>query len=239
MRLRALLLDLDGTLLDLDGDWFLEEYLAALSEWMAPVVDPGRFAEALWSAAIPVMVDRAGHPGRSNRDVLWQALSDTLQVDPAVLQERFGVFVDGDLTQIAPGGAAREGAHELVAAGRAGGFKLAVATMPIYPRRVVDERLRRANLQDVPWDLVATDAMESVKPHPAYYQELADRLGVSPPECLMVGDDYFRDIAARRVGMATAYVGAPQPGLDTGPAGTLTDWAHRLPALADGTDWPA
>lgn len=226
--LRALLLDLDGTLLDLDGDAFLEAYLAAVTQWMAPIVEPPRFSEALWSAAVPVMVNRTGHPGRSNSDMLWAALGDALQMPAAALRQRFEEFVQGDLTGIYPGGSPMPGAHDLVAVGRAHGMKLAVATMPIYPRPVIDERLRRAGLLDVPWDLVATDAMESVKPQPAYYQELADRLQVAPADCLMVGDDYFRDVAARKVGMATAYVGPPMAGVDTGPSGTLGDWVRAL-----------
>ncbi len=226
--LRALLLDLDGTLLDLDGDAFLEAYLAAVAQWMAPMVEPPRFTEALWSAAVPVLVSRTAHPGRSNRDLLWEALGDALKMPAAPLRQRFEEFVQGDLTGIYPGGAPMPGAHELVAAGRAAGMKLALATMPIYPRPVIDERLRRAGLMDVAWDLVATDAMESVKPHPAYYQEIADRLDVSPADCLMVGDDYFRDVVARKVGMATAYVGPPMAGVDTGPSGTLGDWVRAL-----------
>ena len=237
---RAWLLDLDGTLLDLDGDAFLEAYLQEVAQWMAPIVDPARFTEALWSAAIPVMVNRTGHPGRSNSDMLWAALADALQTPAATLWQRFEEFVQGDLTRIYPGGSPMPGAHDLVAVGRARGMKLAVATMPIYPRPVIDERLRRAGLLDVPWDLVATDAMESVKPQPAYYQEIADRLQVAPTECLMVGDDYFRDMAARKVGMATAYVGPPLVGVDTGPSGTLTDWVRVLggdgrgPTCAEG-----
>ena len=39
------------------------------------------------------------------------------------------------------------------------------------------------------------------KPNPAYYQEVLDKLGVDPKECLMVGNDVIEDVAAEKLGM--------------------------------------
>lgn len=229
--LRALLMDLDDTLLDLDGDQFFEAYIEALTRWMHPLVPAEVFGEALWSAAIPLMVKE--HEGISNREVLWQALGDRVNLPPRDLEQRFLEFIAGDLSRIFPGGRAQPGAHRLLEFARTQGWQLAVATMPIYPRRVVDERLRRAGLDRQPWNLVATYEMCTVKPHPSYYLEVAEILGTSPKECLMIGDDYFRDIApARDVGMETYYVGSSVPGLSVGPSGSLVDlvrdWERRL-----------
>ncbi|MCL8208751.1 MAG: HAD family hydrolase [Actinomycetia bacterium] len=222
----ALLLDLDGTLLDLDGNDFLDDYTRAVAAWMAPLVPPERFESVLLAAAVPVMVGR--HPGRSNREVLWDALGRALDIAPDRLWAHFEGFLATDLSRIHPGGGPRPGARRLVAAARARGLKLAVATMPIYPRVVVAERLRRAGLADIPWDLVATDEMHTVKPDPEYFREIADRLEVAPAACLMVGDDYFQDIPARRAGMATFYVGPELSNLDVGPRGTLDQLAAWL-----------
>lgn len=227
--MRALLLDLDGTLLDLDGDEFLEAYAQVVADWMAPLMPPARFTEALWSAAIPLMVNE--HPGVPNRVALWNGLAQALDVPADRLEQ---TFLDGlahhDLTSILPGGHPSPGAHRLIAAARKRRLKVAVATMPIYPRIVVDERLRRARLDRVDWDAVATYDMHAVKPHPSYWRELADDLATEPDECLVVGDDYFRDMSARRTGMQTFYVGPAMPGLDTGPHGSLEELATRLEA---------
>jgi FMN phosphatase YigB (HAD superfamily) len=236
---KALLLDLDGTLLDLDGNDFLDDYTRAVAAWMAPLVPPERFESVLLEAAIPVMVQ--SHPDRSNRDVLWEALGRALDIPPARLWSHFEGFLATDLSRIHPGGAARPGAHRLVAAARRRGLKLAVATMPIYPRVVVDERLRRAGLREVPWDVVATDEMHSVKPDPAYFREIAGRLGIPPSDCLMVGDDYFQDLPARKAEMATFYVGPELFGLDPGPAGdldTLAAWLEAEEAGGRGASRP-
>lgn len=39
------------------------------------------------------------------------------------------------------------------------------------------------------------------KPNPAYYQDILDALGLSPENCLMVGNDANEDLAARTVGI--------------------------------------
>jgi len=229
--IEALLVDLDGTLVDIDGDAFLEAYLDAVAAGLSDLVDPDRFREALWSAAIPLMVEP--HAPRTNAEALWAALADLLHIPAARLRARAEEWLlHTDQSRILPGGSPRPGAHRLVAAARRRGLGLAVATMPIYPLAVARERLRRGGLADVPWDVVSTEEMHAVKPQPAYWLELADRLAVAPRACLMVGDDYFRDMAAREVGMQTFYVGPPLPGLDTGPGGSLEVLAARMEAVA-------
>ena len=41
----------------------------------------------------------------------------------------------------------------------------------------------------------------SCKPNPRYYLEVAEKLGLSPEECLMVGNDVRDDMIAETVGM--------------------------------------
>jgi FMN phosphatase YigB (HAD superfamily) len=224
----ALLLDLDGTLLDLDGDAFLESYTEVVADAMTPVVERQVFLDTIMSAVIPVMV--TPHPGERNRDVLWNGLAHALNTPREFLEARLEALLSGDLSRIHPGGAPRPGARELIYRARARGIKLAVATMPIYPLAVVKERLRRAGLAEFAWDLVATDGLHAVKPHPEYFLELCGLLGADPERCLMVGDDYFQDIAARSAGLATYYVGPPLRGIDPGWSGTLLELAETLDA---------
>lgn len=226
---KALLIDLDGTLLDLDGDAFLESYIDAVAGYLAPVVDPERFSQAVWAGSIPMMT--RPHPLRSNGRVLWEGVGEYLGLPPATLEERVKRrLADEDLAAIYPGGEAVAGARELLLLGARFEIKLALATMPIYPEAVVRERLRRAALADIPWDFIATEEMDAVKPEAAYWAAIMDALHVAPDECLVVGDDYFRDIRQVPAGTHTFYVGPLHPGLDPGPAGTLTDllgWLRR------------
>jgi len=218
---RAVLFDLDGTLLDMDGDAFLEDYIDKLADFLHPWIVKERFTSALWSAAVGALA--SGHSGQSNRDVLIKSLSDTLSVDPQPLRDHIDQFNETRSALVMPGGHPRNGARRAVEAAHVLGMKIAVATTPIYGLPVVMDRLARADVADMPWDLIASDSFCSTKPYPAYYHEVANFLGVNPDQCLMVGDDAFNDLAARATGMATYYVGPPMGGLAVGPSGTLED----------------
>ncbi len=228
--MQAVLFDLDGTLLDLDGDGFLDAYVDALARFMADLVPPARFTEALWSAAVAANV--TPHPGRTQRSVLVQSLSRVLGLDALVLERSIAAFNRRDLTPLRHGAKPKPGARQAVEAALGRGLKIAVATTPIYGREVIGERLRWADVDDLPWDVVADDSFEATKPAPTYFEEVARRLQVSPAQCLMVGDDPWNDLPARKVGMQTFYVGERQPGFDVGPRGTLDDLRERLAVMA-------
>jgi putative hydrolase of the HAD superfamily len=228
--IKAVLFDLDQTLLDIDGDAFLEAYVEALAAFMAPLVNPADFRQALWSASVAALTE--DHPGRTNHSVVWHALSTQLGIATDRLETHATAFNATDLRVICPGGSPKPGAHDAVRVAQKHGLAIAVATTPIYDVSVIRERLRRAELATVGWDVIANDQFYTTKPHPSYFLELAQRLGVAPTECLMVGDDYFADLPARKVGMATFYVGPPLRGLNLGPTGTLLDLPRHLRDLA-------
>jgi FMN phosphatase YigB (HAD superfamily) len=71
--------------------------------------------------------------------------------------------------------------------------------------------------------------MHATKAHPAYYREIMTLLGRQPDECLMVGDDWVRDIApAASVGIPVYWIAEnsdtpPGDDLRLGGQGTLAD----------------
>ncbi len=223
--IQAVLFDLDETLLDLNGDLFLEAYIDALAEFMPPLMAPDQFRQALWSAAASL---GPSHPEMTNAEMLWTSIGAQTGHPPDQVAARVDAFTQTDLSLILPGGGPVVGARPAVESARAAQLKVVVATNPIYPSEVIHERLRRAQLDDIEWDGIATWDFHSTKPYPAYYVEWTRRLQLAADECLMVGDDYFNDIPARDIGMQTFYVGAPLTGIDVGPSGSLIDLATSI-----------
>lgn len=228
--IQAVLFDLDETLLDLNGDLFLEAYIDALAQFMIPLMPPDTFRQALWSAAAAL---GPSHPEVSNSEILCNGIGAQTGHSSKAVADRLNAFVRTDLSVILPEGAPTNGSRDAVEAAQAAHLKVVVATNPIYPQEVIHERLRRARLDDIAWDGIATWDFHSTKPYPDYYAEWAQILQLAADECLMVGDDYFNDMPARNVGMATFYVGAPLAGIDAGPYGTLIDLAKRFRKLHD------
>ena len=64
-------------------------------------------------------------------------------------------------------------------------------------------RLSWVGLAPEDFSLVTTyENSRFCKPNPAYFQEIVEKLGKTPQECLMVGNDGVEDTAAAKVGLS-------------------------------------
>jgi FMN phosphatase YigB (HAD superfamily) len=99
----------------------------------------------------------------------------------------------------------REGAAELVEWALSKGYRLAVATDPLFPRKATVHRIRWAGLDPDRFDLISSfETFHFSKSHPAYYAEVLGRLGWPEGPVLMVGNDVRRDLMpAQRLGLMT------------------------------------
>ncbi len=60
------------------------------------------------------------------------------------------------------------------------GYKLVLATNPIFPGVAIRHRMRWAGIDDIPFRLVTTmEDMHFCKPNPKYYVEIVDMLDLS------------------------------------------------------------
>lgn len=190
--IRGMLLDLDNTLLSIDVDLFIERYSRAMADALLPD-DPGRGLAIITGASYALLIDRSGHGpnrhrlvsrlaeelGRSNDDV-WAAI------------ESDGVRAMEGLRPLAT---PLPWTRDLMAEIQRRGLRMAIATNPIYPRAVVEERVRWAGVDPDQADAVAClESCSSTKPHLAYFEEMAAALGLTLDDCLMVGDDPDQDV---------------------------------------------
>jgi HAD superfamily hydrolase (TIGR01509 family) len=96
--------------------------------------------------------------------------------------------------------------------------------------RVIEAALRTAGLRDAFRSVTASDEVAHGKPSPDVYLLAAQRLGVSPPACLVVEDSLNGVLAARAAGMIVALV----PNEAVPPAPGAADAAHvRLRTIAE------
>ncbi len=228
--MRAVLFDLDGTLLDLDLGGFLERYFAALGAASAPLAEraSGDFMTAMHEAVGAMMEE---HGTITNRDVFYDALLARTGID---LNEHWDVyerFYEEVFPTLGEGTRPARGARRAVTAALDAGLKVAVATNPIFPRRAIEHRLAWAGLADLSLAVLTSyEDMIATKPHAAYFRQVAEMLGVPPHECLMVGDDRRLDMPAADIGMRTYYVGTDADAA-ADMRGNLDELAEVLPRL--------
>jgi len=234
--LSAVLFDLDGTLLDIELEPFLNAYFAVLGPVVADMLghDPD---DSTGLRAVIAATDAmtASHPGLTNRAAFnaeFERLTGTDLGAPehgALLDRFYSETFPGLQGEIGP----RPGALEAVETALRLGLKVAIATNPIFPMSAVRERMRWAGLEGLDVHVVtAYEAMCATKPHAAYFAQTAELLDVEPRSCIMVGDDRVLDMSAADVGMRTFYVGdAPTPICDWN--GTLDELTELLTRLTD------
>lgn len=232
--IRAVLFDLDGTLLDIDLESFLSSYFGLLGPVLAGLVDGGDARGALGAVLAGTRAMSEPHPGQTNEQVFRGRFKALTGVDIAAAEARDVIqrFYEQSFPQLQGDHGPRAGADRVVEAARELGMVTVLATNPIFPRSAVIERLRWAGLTPQQFDLVTSyENASACKPALAYFLEIADTIAVNPRECLMVGDDARLDLAAASVGMKTFFVGS-KDGVRADMEGGLEDLADLLPRLA-------
>ena len=222
--MRAILFDLDGTLLDLDTGEFMGRYFRAIRA----IPTPGWHGDLLDAVAMATEQMLGRHPGRTNADVFWRRFEEVTGRPQVEWVPVFEEFYRADFPGLQEGAGPNEGALRAFRTARARGLTVVVATNPMFPRVAVDHRLAWAGLGDLPDDVLVTsyETSTACKPWPEYFAEVAAEIGIPPAECLMVGDDPSMDLGARGAGMKTWLLYEP-------PAGRATDYVGTLDQLAD------
>lgn len=237
--IEALLLDLDGTLLDNDIQAFLQVYLGRLSRAMAPWVAPDVLVPQLLRSTSVMLANQ--DPARTLHETFAGDFYPALGTTEEALVGRFEDFYRDEFPKLRAQTTQRPAAAVLVQAALASGLRLAVATNPLFPRIAIDHRLAWAGVPSdrFAYNLVTSyETFHSAKPQLAYYGEILGHLGVAASRAAMVGDSPSDDLApARELGMAVFHV-SPSPDPDY-PGGSLQQVIGWLGTAAAETNHDA
>ncbi len=234
--IKAILLDLDDTLLGNPTRPFTEKYLDLLARFMNERLGLDGLIKGLMAGTRAVVTNL--DPLRTNWETFYAVLDPLLTVSRDAFDSAVAEFYRSVYPVLQDGTQVRPGARQLVEWLLAQGYAVAVATNPFFPRVAIEQRLAWAGVpvDEVPFSLVTT--LENVhfsKPHPAYYEEILARLGVQADEAIMVGDDWENDIApAWQAGLNTFWL-VPECGrrpvahpAEPDGCGTLADFVCRV-----------
>lgn len=200
MSISVVLFDLDGTLLPMDQDVFLKTYLGMLANRMAPYgYDPKNFVSGIWQGTMAVI---ANDGSRINEDVFWEAFSAIQGKDTLADIKYFEAFYREQFDDVRSVCSFNTEARVTVDKIKSAGLRIALATNPVFPSIATEKRMAWAGFEPSDFELYTTyENSRYCKPNPKYYLEIASKLGVTPEECLMVGNDVSDDMAAQKAGM--------------------------------------
>ena len=193
--LKAVLFDLDGTLLPMDQNKFMKDYFGRLIRRLAPLgYTPESFLASM-QAGIAAMVQNDGT--RTNEEAYWDAYTAISGKEILDQMAVFEDFYENEFDEVAPTCGFNPRAAELVHALQSKGIRVILATNPLFPRIATQKRIRWAGLEPEDFELYTTyEDIGTCKPNPAYYTTVLERQGLDPADCIMVGNDVAEDMIA-------------------------------------------
>ncbi len=201
MKIKAVLFDLDGTLLPMDQEVFVRDYFGRLAKYLAAHgYASEKLVETMWRG-IGVMMHNTGEV--TNEAAFWTVFSAIYGAEKVAADKAlFAAFYDEEFPKVQAVCGKNPQAAALVASLKDRGVRVALATNPLFPTVATESRVRWAGIDPAAFELITTYENSSYcKPHAAYYRAVLDALGLMPGECVMVGNDVGDDIPAREVGM--------------------------------------
>lgn len=202
---KALLIDLDGTLLDLDIQQFIDAYIDALSDRFIEHLDKKDFAEQLFGAT-SVMV-KNDDPGKSNEEVFYTDFCRRIGLSEKEIKPVVKDFYDNEFPRLNCWAREHPRADAVIKAAKDRNLTLVLATNPIFPAAAILERLSWSGFTEKDFTFITTmENMHFCKPRVEYYREIANIINCPPEMCLMAGNDTLEDLVAAKAGMDTFLV---------------------------------
>ena len=200
MAIKAVLFDLDGTLLPMDQDVFVKDYFGRIAAKLAPRgYDPKVLVETIWRGTM-AMANNDG--SKTNEEAFW-TYAVSVYGDKILQDKRFfDAFYEMEFDKIKRVCGYDPSAAKIVYDLKQKGIRVALATNPIFPARATQWRIQWAGLKPEDFEIYTTyENSRFCKPNLAYYREILACMNVPAEECLMVGNDVQEDMVAAQLGM--------------------------------------
>ncbi|ROR30652.1 phosphoglycolate phosphatase-like HAD superfamily hydrolase [Mobilisporobacter senegalensis] len=200
--MNTIFFDLDGTLLPMDQDKFVEIYFQALAQKCIPLgFRPEDLIKGIW-AGTRAMIENDGT--LKNEERFWDTFSAFFGEDVRKLEPEFEQFYKNEFNLAKEAAAPTPYANECVQILKEKGYKLILSTNPIFPQVATYQRMEWAGISPEDFDLITTyENSVYCKPNLNYYKDILNTIGKEAHECMMVGNDVKEDMCTKELGMDT------------------------------------
>lgn len=192
MKYKAILFDMDGTLLPMDQKEFVEGYFKLLAEDLKDYIDYELLVKALWSGT-GAMYKNDGT--KTNRDVFWNDFIKNTNLNREVIEPICDNFY-GHRFKIAQEFVKNNNlAKKALYLAHQKANLVILATNPLFPLIAQETRLSFIDLKKEDFDFITAYEDEYyTKPNPKYYEDILNKYNLKPNECLMIGNDINEDM---------------------------------------------
>jgi FMN phosphatase YigB (HAD superfamily) len=202
--LKAVLFDLDNTLIHYSEREFFEQYVTRLMPVFADIVPPDKLLLLLISSTMGLLNNDGSVP---NVQRFMDLFCADCEMHRSEVWRRFIGFYEEEYDRFQSLVTVAEGVRHVFLRLKEDHLKLVIASNPVWPLNVQMKRLSWAGIGDLEFDLIThIENMSYCKPRVQYYQEACAIIGEDPVDCLMVGNDPVNDMVVARIGMKTYMV---------------------------------
>lgn len=201
---KALLFDLDGTLLPMDREEFVRAYLPGISAAAVKLGDPRMIGKCILQGSYAMV--KSIDPDKTLVQVFWEAFEALSGITRADSEEIFNEYYRSEafdkVSDVTP---AEPLVPEIIAEAHRTGLRVILATSPLFPRIAVEKRIAWAGLKPEDFEHITTfEDYHAAKPNREYFVELLEKTGLTGSECIMIGNDAREDLPApAALGMET------------------------------------
>lgn len=200
--IKTVFFDLDGTLLPLDMEAFMNAYFQEVGRAFNSTMEPKVLINMIMKAT-EYMVGNL-EPYKTNREVFEEELERLMGKDISTLMEKFLHFYATDFRNIRQIVSPEPICKKVVGTLVNKGYDVILATNPLFPRIAIEERVRWAGIETKVFKTITVfEEMHFCKPNLEYYKEIMEIINTEPECCLMVGNDVEEDMVAGQLGMKT------------------------------------
>lgn len=200
--MNTILLDLDGTLLPMDQNQFVEIYFhTAAKKFVNFKFDPDEFMKGIWSGTKAMILNDGS---RKNEECFWDTFSSIFGEEVRKLEPEFTKFYLNEFRDAKIATRPTSLAKESIKTLKSKGYKLVLATNPIFPQVATHTRMGWAGLEPEDFEIITTyENSYYCKPNLEYYKAILKTIRKEPEECMMVGNDVKEDMCTKVLGMDT------------------------------------
>ena len=199
-KIEVVLFDLDGTLLPMDQDVFVQTYFGLLAKNLSNYgYEPKKLIESIWLGTKSMIMNDGK---QTNEKVFWNTMSNIYGPNVINDESKFESFYINDFPLVKNSCGFDKRANEVIKFLKSKGYRLILATNPIFPRIATEQRIKWAGLDINDFEFVTTYENSSFsKPNLKYYLEILEKNDCKVENCLMVGNDVAEDMIVNKLGV--------------------------------------
>ncbi|MGI6608443.1 MAG: HAD family hydrolase [Erysipelotrichaceae bacterium] len=200
MAITTILFDLDGTLLPMDQELFTKIYFKNLSLKLFPFgYESKKLIDTIWKGTA-AMIKNNGEV--TNEEAFWKLFLSVYGEKARDDVAEFEKFYQNDFIKAKAGCSYNPLAGKLIKYLKEQGYRIVLATNPIFPQIATFQRIQWAGLDVNDFELVTTYENSSYcKPNLDYFKDVLNRINEKAENCLMIGNDADEDMIAEKLGM--------------------------------------